>query len=395
MNIAHAFAAALIALSLPLVHATPQDPPIPADTELVSLPSGLKYSVLRKGDGVTKPKTGDVVRMHYTGWLTNGTVFDSSVTRKEPFLFELGRGRVIKGWDEGVALMSKGEKLKLTIPPEIAYGAQAKGKIPANSTLVFEVELLDVVWSFAQLDPSTKKTTPTGIGYQVVRPGSGALPKDGDYAKFTFAAWKPSGELITYCEDELGQRGIPPSQGQGALVGEIPAAFLNEALKLTPQGGATRLEIPAAVCWPQRLPPGMKPEMLVVWQVELAQLSQLPGFAMPEEAKLKRTPSGLAYEVLREGTGKQPAATDKVTVHYIGWLTNGTRFDTSYSQGRPISFPLNGVIKGWTEGLQLMKAGAIYKFVIPAELGYGAAGAGGDIPPNSTLVFHVELISVP
>jgi len=151
----HTLLAALLALPA-LAQAPDNAPKMPADTEIVSLPSGLKYSVLRKGDSATKAMKGAIVRMHYTGWLTDGTVFDSSVTRGTPFVFELGRGEVIKGWDEGVALMSKGDKLKLTIPPELGYGARATGKIPANATLVFEVELLDVVWRFAQVNPSTK-----------------------------------------------------------------------------------------------------------------------------------------------------------------------------------------------------------------------------------------------
>ncbi|MBM3987808.1 MAG: FKBP-type peptidyl-prolyl cis-trans isomerase [Planctomycetes bacterium] len=116
---------------------------------------------------------------------------------------------------------------------------------------------------------------------------------------------------------------------------------------------------------------------------------------MPEPSKLVTLPSGLAYEVVKPGTGKRPAASDMVTVHYVGWLTNGNRFDTSYSTGQPASFSLGGVIKGWTEGVQLMQEGAIYKFVIPPGLAYGEAGAGADIPPNSTLVFQIELISTP
>lgn len=106
------------------------------------------------------------------------------------------------------------------------------------------------------------------------------------------------------------------------------------------------------------------------------------------------TASGLKYEVLTEGTGPKPTATDTVTVHYQGTLENGKVFDSSYHRGAPISFPLNGVIKGWTEGLQLMSVGSKYRLTIPANLGYGAAGAGGVIPPNATLVFDVELLKI-
>ena len=120
----------------------------------------------------------------------------------------------------------------------------------------------------------------------------------------------------------------------------------------------------------------------------------VPAFNMPAKDQLKTTASGLQYAVQKEGTGKAPRATDTVTVHYAGWLTNGTAFDSSYKRGQPASFPLNRVISGWTEGLQLMKEGGATTCVIPAKLGYGARGAPPTIGPDATLVFHVELIKV-
>jgi FKBP-type peptidyl-prolyl cis-trans isomerase FklB len=105
-------------------------------------------------------------------------------------------------------------------------------------------------------------------------------------------------------------------------------------------------------------------------------------------------PSGLQYKVLSEGNGKQPKATDKVKCHYEGFLINGTVFDSSVQRGEPAVFPLNQVIKGWTEGLQLMKEGAKYRFFIPYHLAYGEAGAAGAIPPYAALIFDVELIEV-
>jgi len=106
------------------------------------------------------------------------------------------------------------------------------------------------------------------------------------------------------------------------------------------------------------------------------------------------TASGLQYEVLKMGDGVKPVATDKVKVHYEGKLLDGTVFDSSYKRGQPISFPLNGVIKGWTEGVQLMPVGSKFKFYIPANLAYGEHGAGAAIAPNSTLVFEVELLAI-
>jgi len=107
------------------------------------------------------------------------------------------------------------------------------------------------------------------------------------------------------------------------------------------------------------------------------------------------TASGLQYKVLLEGSGKQPLATDMVTVHYEGTLTNGTVFDSSVARGQPAEFPLNRVISGWTEGVQLMKEGAKYKFFIPSDLAYGESGTpGGPIGQNEDLIFTVELIRV-
>ena len=108
---------------------------------------------------------------------------------------------------------------------------------------------------------------------------------------------------------------------------------------------------------------------------------------------VKTTASGLQYKVLKAGEGKSPSATDKVEVHYRGSLIDGTEFDSSYKRNKTITFPLNGVIKGWTEGLQLMKEGAKYEFYIPPELGYGSGGTSG-IPPDSVLIFEVQLIKI-
>ena len=133
------------------------------------------------------------------------------------------------------------------------------------------------------------------------------------------------------------------------------------------------------------------------WQ-ELAAKAKTEGEAFLTENKQRdgvvTLPSGLQYEVLREGSGSSPSATDKVSVQYRGSFINGKEFDSSYTRGEPAQFGVNGVIKGWTEALQLMKPGAKWKLFVPGDLAYGENGRRGSIPPNSTLIFEVELLQV-
>ena len=146
-------------------------------------------------------------------------------------------------------------------------------------------------------------------------------------------------------------------------------------------------------------------EIMTQWQKELgekqktmATKNQADGEKYLADNKkkdgVKTTGSGLQYKSLKEGTGPQPKGTDTVSVNYRGTLIDGTEFDSSYKRGEPATFPLNGVIKGWTEGLQLMKKGSKYQFVIPSGLAYGDRAVGSDIGPNSTLIFEVELLDV-
>lgn len=137
--------------------------------------------------------------------------------------------------------------------------------------------------------------------------------------------------------------------------------------------------------------------------VQKAQQAQFQGNIEAGEKFLKEnaqkegvitTSSGLQYEVIEEGSGDSPKATDKVNAHYKGYLIDGKVFDSSYQRGEPTTFPVNGVIQGWQEALQLMKPGAKWKLYIPHELGYGERGAGQAIPPYSTLIFEIELIGI-
>lgn len=130
----------------------------------------------------------------------------------------------------------------------------------------------------------------------------------------------------------------------------------------------------------------------------MGEINQQEGEAFLAENKSREgvvtLPSGLQYQVLNQGTGKSPSKSDSVTTHYHGTLLDGTVFDSSYERGEPATFPVNGVIAGWTEALQKMKEGDKWRLFIPANLAYGSRGAGGDIGPNATLIFDVELLTV-
>jgi FKBP-type peptidyl-prolyl cis-trans isomerase FklB len=139
-------------------------------------------------------------------------------------------------------------------------------------------------------------------------------------------------------------------------------------------------------------------ETMVAFQKEMAEKQKQRGEAFLSENKKKEgvkvLPSGLQYKVIKAGTGKKPKVNDTVTVHYRGTLTDGTEFDSSSRRGQPATFPVSGVIRGWTEALQLMEEGAKWQLFVPSNLAYGERGAGGLIGPNATLIFEVELISI-
>jgi peptidylprolyl isomerase len=249
-----------------ILSAAAQPPPssaIPAPADVAAPPkdatktaSGLATKVLKAGSVSDHPTREDLVTVHYTGWTTDGKMFDSSVARGAPSTF--GVSRVIPGFSEGLQLMSPGEKRRLWIPEALAYKGQ-EGR--PKGMLVFDVELIDM---------------------------------------------------------------------------------------------------------PNRPPADVK--------------------APPADAK--HTASGLAYKVLRPGiNARRPRATSQVTVHYTGWTTDGKMFDSSIVRGQPATFGLDGVIAGWTEGLQLMAEGEKTRFWIPAKLAYE-----GKQGPQGLLVFDVELL---
>ncbi len=353
---------------------------IPQDKDPVTTDSGLKYSVLREGDGKLHPKLNDEVEVHYTGWLENGKIFDSSVQRGTPAKFRLGQ--VIQGWNEGLTKITKGARLKLTIPPKLGYGAQPNGEIPANSTLIFEVELLGLnpVPAYTEADKKSQVKLGDDVAYQVITPGTGeAVGADG-VASFRYAVWDESKKLID-CSD------FRPNEVK-VNCANAPLPFMKQVLPLMKAGSKWRVDVKAAAANGRA----------GVWYLELLKASKplaVPEFKLPTEDELETTETGLQLKNVETGEGASPTRQSRVSCHYAGWRKkDGVLFDSSFSRGEPTPFPVAGVIPGWTEALLRMKPGGKMWLVIPSKLAYGARGAGPKIGPNEDLVFYIELIEV-
>jgi FKBP-type peptidyl-prolyl cis-trans isomerase len=370
-----------------------------AENDVKTTASGLKYEVLTAGKPGTEPHPGDKVKVNYVGRLTDGKQFDASALHGGPFEFELGAGEVIPGWDEMLGLMTVGSKVRATLPAKLAYGDQgAPPDIAPGATLVFEMELVGVtpgepLPTFVAGTPAHQQTTASGLKWEALKDGAGPQPTKADGVTVKWALWTTDGKLLASTRTVgVTISGLLPN----LHFGPAKLAFLPEAVGLMQAGGHYRFEVPAALAWGQHamgevLPAGST----TVWELDLVKINAVPAFAKTADGKGHTTASGLTYEVLKEGAGVKPEATDEVEVNYTGWLDDGTVFDSSHARGESTSFPLDRVIAGWTEGLQLMSPGASYRLTIPAALAYrNSPPPGSPIPPGATLIFQVDLIAV-
>ncbi len=358
----------------------------------VTTPSGLKYTDIKPGEG-DAPARGDVVQVHYTGWLEDGTKFDSSRDRNEPFEFSLGRGQVIPGWDEGTASMKVGGVRRLVVPANLAYGEEgAGGVIPPGATLTFEVELLSIrrAPAFPKYDETTLAKTESGLLWQTVAEGTGDGIEDGDSATIHYSGWLDHETLF----DSSRTRGEPFRMRLGA--GQVIPGW-EEGVRGMKVGERRILVVPPALGYGEQGAHGViPPDSTLVFDVELLSIDRAPEFPAYEEGSLQKSATGLAWKVLAEGAGDAVARGDFASVHYSGWLADRTLFDSSRMRGDPFQVQVGAgqVIPGWDEGLSGMKVGEKRLLVIPPQLGYGEEGAEGAIPPDATLVFEVEVVSV-
>ena len=228
--------------------------------------------------------------------------------------------------------------------------------------------------------PADATKTASGLASKVLTPGTGKdHPAPTDMATVHYTGWNTDGKMV----DSSVARGKPMSFRVNAVI-----AGFSEALQLMVPGEKRRVWIPESLAYKGQ---AGKPAGMLVFDLELIAIpSKAPADVKAPPADAKRTASGLAYKVIKEGVGgRHPKSTSSVTVHYTGWTTDGKMFDSSITSGQPITFQLDGVIAGWTEGVQLMVEGQTMRFWIPEKLAYK-----GERPPYGTLVFDVELIKI-
>jgi peptidylprolyl isomerase len=388
--------ALLIATSVACGGDSEESPPTttesPTSEEGITTESGLRYIEIEEGTGL-QAQAGDAVEVHYTGTLEDGYKFDSSLDRGQPLPFVVGMGQMIPGFDEGVALMKEGGKARLAIPPELGYGNQQKGDIPANSTLIFEIELLSLQRpeSPTEVDESDYEVTESGLKYYDFTVGEGASPEDGA-SIMDFAIWVLNGMPLGNSQDQ-GQPLIA-ILGSGSL---LPG--WEEGVSTMKVGGKRQMVIPPELAFGEEgAGETVPPNSTLIVEVELLTVIPVPEPAdrtEVDESDYEVTESGLKYYDIVAGKGASPEMGQQVIIHYTGWLTNGTMFDNSIDRGLPLAFALGmeQMIAGFDEGVATMKAGCKRQLVIPPELGYGDQEQG-PIPANSTLIFEVELMYV-
>ncbi|WP_018997238.1 FKBP-type peptidyl-prolyl cis-trans isomerase [Hirschia maritima] len=387
-------------------------------SDIIKTDSGLQYIVLKSGDkGGVKPLPSDQVVVHYDGRLAaNGNKFDSSYDRGAPATFPAGG--LIPGWVEALQLMTPGDEWMVFIPSDLGYGEHgAGGDIPPNADLVFRVSLEDVIegpkpiavdetiWAkYAQWPEGSSEVqkTESGLQYVILKSGdeNGISPTPNDKVVAHY-----DGRLASNGEkfDSSFDRGEPATFPAGGL---IPGWV--EALQLMKPGDEWMLYVPSELGYGDQGAGGAIPpnadlmfmlhlnDVLVSPKTDEAAWSKYANWPTDSEEVIK-TESGLQYIILESGdpSGTSPKAEDMVDVHYEGRLAaDGKMFDSSFQRGESAQFPAGRLIKGWVEGLQLMKPGDRWLMYIPYDLAYGEAGRPPVIPEKADLMFEVMLNEV-
>lgn len=358
----------------------------------VTTDSGLQFLSKVEGDGV-EPQVGDLVTLHFSGTLADGTLFGDTYSTNEPITIIYGQGQLLPGWEEGVGLMKAGGEAQMVLPPELAFGDEGFGSIPPNSQVIIDVELLSVEAppEPTAVDEGDLETTDSGLQYYDIEEGDGATPEEGGTVSTNYSIW---------VQEEDGTRFVVSSEDRGPIpftVGSVDTVFAgwDEGVRTMKVGGKRLLVIPPELGLGEQGGGDIPPGSTLILEIELVEANEPVRMTEVDPDDYTETDSGLMYFDIEEGDGATPEEGQTVVVHYTGWLEDGTKFDSSLDRGQPFTFPLGtgSVIVGWDEGLATMKVGGKRQLVVPAELGYGDAGSGL-IPPGATIIFDVELLDI-
>lgn len=364
------------------------------DSSLIETPSGLKYKITKQGHG-NYPKSGDRVWVHYYAKFTNDSIF-ASTAETGPLDVYLGMGQIIKGWEEGLRLIKPGGAIVLVVPPELGYSDKPYKNIPANSTIIYEIALLQVD-SVDKVKPydiagKTLHKAKKGLKYYIINEGTGSFAKAGDNAYVHFTGYLPDGKIF----DSSVKRGKPARITVGA--NQVVKGW-DTGLTFMKKGSKIRLIIPAKLAYGRK---GYKnivpPNTPITLDLEMIDIVPPPEVKMWDSTgkQIHTTESGLKYIIFNKGEGDLIKDEDIVTVHYSGYFTDGKLFDSSVKRFEPIQFPVGAgfVIDGWDEGIKLMRKGAKFQFIIPSELAYGKEGNPPTVKPDTDLIFDIEIIDV-
>ncbi len=364
------------------------------EPDFTTTESGLKYKITKQGKGEF-PKSGDRVWVHYVGRLTNDSVFENTMetgTRD----FYLGQGHLIKAWEEGLTLVKQGGAIVMIVPPELAYGNLEYKGVKPNSTLIYEVSLVQIdrgesikPYEIKGLQINKSKSK---FKYYVVEKGNGELLKKGDNAYVHYTGFLSDGSIFDSSHKKGKAVRITVGGGQVFKGWDL-------GLQLMAEGSKYRFVFPAKLAYGKK---GFKnivpPHETITMDVEIVKITpEIPVVKWDASASdTLETDSGLKYIVFNSGAGEFISNEEVVEVHYSGYFLNGELFDSSVKREEPIKFPIGAgvVIDGWDEGLKLMKKGAKFQFIIPAHLAYGEEGAPPQIPSNATIIFDIEVISI-